>query len=762
MTPIFSIVDGSLVCTSDRLQVTIDGATGGIRSITDAHGHRTFVQAADARPWRLIEQGTTLGTWAAAAAADDLHVAELEPGPVAIDVKASEARLTWQTSEPGVDVFVVVRFTSDGDLELWPTVVVDDGSRPPAHLVYPILHPVDLGADDQLLFPAHSGWLIADPRSTITDASYPDGYHGCSVQVMAYFSPSLGGLSMACHDPHVTHKHLRFGADEWSVRHDAWDLRRGHDMNLDYPVVISRLDRGDWFEAAERYREWALTAPWTSRGPNTVRSGADRPRWLYEDIGLSIWGTPSSLDWSTRYRYLAEATGSTLHIVSGWDWPATRPHYIGTEGWFPTRINPANLDAWDGHHVTPYLNDLFVSVHAPDFIERWEPNLVFPYKTFPFTVFAERSPDYIDGQASAGDPRVMTDIDFFVCPTTDVQRELHPWRDARLVGDHGLAGVFYDISSGNPFAARCLRVEHGHTPGWSREVLAAYADNNARSRVAMAEAIGEAPAQGVETIVEHVIADIDFYVARACAGPIGGLEALTLGPEKPPGTGRDLVPLFQAIYHDVGPVHEDGWMTLDDTFGDLFYWIVARIALVWGGVMSLHYANNPPELIPGSDFGEVISWDGGHHRFDDLRPVDAGHLDFVRAISSLRTGAANPYLAYGRMLPPPPLDVPSVTLDYRRTNPVVTGLTRSGSWDVPQVVTSAWEAADGTVGVFFVNVGAASIDLSATVRPVGWALLDALADVVGGDGEVALSGGDLRIDLSLAPRSPVTAILTGS
>lgn len=762
MTTTFSLSDGSLVCTSEQLQITIDETTGSIRSITDADGERTYVRADDIRPWRLIEQGTTLGTWATAAAVADLHIAELEPGPLAIEVMPTEAHLVWQTSEPGVRVSAVVRFNEEGDLELWPKVDVADGSRPPAHLVYPILSPAPLGADDQLLFPAHSGWLIADPRSTTTDAPYPDGYHGCSVQVMAYFSPSSGGLSLACHDPHVTHKHLTFGAEDWSVRHDAWDLRRGRDLDLEYPVVISRLDRGDWFEAAEKYREWALTAPWASRGPNTDRCGSDRPKWLYEDVGLSIWGTPSSLDWSTRYRYLAEATDSTLHIVSGWDWPATRPHYVGTEGWFPARIHPANLEVWDGHHVTPYLNDLFVSVHAPDFIETWEPNLVFPYKTFAFTVFAERSPEYIDGLASPGDPRVMTDIDFFVCPTTDVQRDLHTWRDARLVGDHGLAGVFYDISSGNPFAARCLRAEHGHAPGWSREVLAAYADNNARSRAAMTEAIGQTPAQGVETIVEHVIADIDFYVARACAGPIGGLEALTLGPEKPPGTGRDLVPLFQAIYHDVGPVHEDGWTTLDDTFGDLFYWIVARIALVWGGIMSLHYANNPPELIPESDFGEVISWDGGHHRFDDLRPVDADHLAFVRAISSLRTGAGNPYLGFGRMLPPPALDVPSVSLDYKRTNPVVTGVTRSGSWDVPQVVTSAWEAADGTIGLFFVNVGATPIDLSAAVKPPGWALTDATGEVSGGGGSVALSGGELRIEVSLAPRSPAMATLTSS
>jgi len=746
-----------LVAAGERLRVTFDMGSGSIVELENLVTGQRLADRAQS-PWRLLSQGTTSSVWPPATAAAGFTLEETTPGPLSVDIADESATLRWETSSPGIEVSVVVRFQDDGAIALWPLVSVADGTPPPAHFTYPILAPRAL-EDDRLLFPAHSGWLIDDPRSTTTSAVYPDGYHGCSVQVMAYFSSGVGGFSVACHDPHVTHKELTFSAEEMSIRHDAWDLRRGADIDLGYPVVISALERGDWFEAAERYRSWATGAPWARLGRNVERAGRDRPAWLFDDVGLALWGTPSSLDWSDRYRLLGEASPTPLHIVSGWDWPATRPHYVGKEGWFPARFHPANIEAWAGHHVTPYLNDLFVSSQAGQFHERWEPNLVFPYQFFRFTVFSERPPSFIDGTDPPADPKVMTDIDFFVCPVTEIQRDLHTWRDERLVADYGLAGVFYDISSGNPFAARCLRAEHGHTPGWSRDVLVAYADNNAASRLAMTRATGTVPAQGVETIVEHVIADIDFYVARSAAGPLGGLEAMTLGPETPPGGGRELVPLFQAIYHDVGPVHEDGWVTFDHTYGDIFYWIVSRIVIGWGGVLSLHYANNPPERFPGVDSGEVITWDGGLLRFDDLEPPDQGFIDFAAAMGRLRVGVGNPYLAYGRMVVPLPLESPPVPLGYHRSNPVLTGITRQGVWEVPRLVHGAWEASDGTIGLFLVNVAAEPHRLRASVRP-SWECPDADSVIHGINGVATLANGKLDLDVVLPPRSPILLVFT--
>ena len=136
----------------------------------------------------------------------------------------------------------------------------------------------------------------------------------------------------------------------------------------------------------------------------------------------------------------------------------------------------------------------------------------------------------------------------------------------------------------------------------------------------MREETGQYLVQGTETIIENIIGSVDFYVSRAVAGPMGFLETETQGPEEQPGQGRELIPLFQSVYHDIGPVHEDGWIRLIEEEGDLFYWIAARLYVQWGGLMSVHFPITPAERPDGYDgTSEAIGWGGQHQTFDDLQ-----------------------------------------------------------------------------------------------------------------------------------------------
>jgi len=715
---VFEEVGGRLVARSEALRVVFD-ENGVIVDVENAATGQHLVAGTGERPWRLFPQGTTSSVRVPWSADSGFVPEEIQPVGFSVEETPTGMRLRWGTDAPGIGVEVELAFASDGSLEMRPGVTVAPGTVPPAHLYFPLIDPAPLAADhgdDVLVFPAHSGWLIRRPLDVgVTEAPYPDGYQGCSVQMLAYYTERVGGFYLACHDQHVTHKRLRFAPGSTSIRHDAWDLRRGAPLDLDYPVVFASLQDGDWYEAADRYRAWALTAPWARSGKNVERGGSTRPRWLFEDVTVATWGGSASLDWSDRYRWYGEALGGPLHHVTAWDWPARRPHNVGEEGWFPARFHPDNLEAWRGHHVTPYLNDIFVSVHAPDFFDVWEPNLVFPYVTFPFQLFSEPVVGWVDGDGPTPDPKVVADVDFFMCPCTELQSEVHAWRDARLVADHGIDGVFYDISSGNPHAARCLRAEHGHTPGWSRGVLRGYADNNARSRAAMEAALGRVPAQGVETIVEHVIADIDFFAARSVMGPLGALEAWTLGPEQAPGDGRQLIPLFQAVYHDVGPVHEDVGLTLAESQGDIFYWVAARLVLQWGGLVCLR-VNFPTDRLGDEDAVEIVAFDGARHRFSDPPPTDQKRIAFLRELAAARTGVGNRHLAYGRLLRPLSLDVPTIEMDYHARLHIYSGLVKQGTWSVPQVVHGAWATPDGeAIGLFFCNLGEEPVTIDTAV-----------------------------------------------
>ena len=718
----FRLIDGALVADDGKISVEVDARTGVLRRLRNTVTGQELIDGQQTTPWRMTPQGASTILPPALAAryrppiapADFAHVIE-DDGAVT---------LRWETTEPGLGVVVRLCIV-DGALECWPRVQVADRALPPVRLTYPVLErPPALSSDpgrDVLAWPAQSGWLIRNPLAGRPLAGfYPDGFDGVSTQLFAYLAEKGGGFSVACHDPHSTCKHLRFSRAEIAIDHEAWDLRRGTEMDLDYPVVITAIER-DWYEAVARYRDWAITgAPWTHGGvANANRADTDRARWLFEEVGLALWGGPSSLDWSPWYRFYA-SLGIPLHITAGWDWAAQLPPTAGREGWFPARFHPENVKAWRGQRVTPYMNDLFMSPRAKDFDKTWEPHLIFPYQSFDWTLFSEPWPGWIDGERPAPEPFTTAVHDLFMCPATSAQQELHAWRDATLARDYNCDGVTYDISSGNPrVGSRCLRAEHGHSPGRGRAIIKAYDAMNRASKDATRRDTGRYLAQGVETICETALGSVDYYVARACAGPQSALESWFVGPEDSPGGTRELIPFFQAIYHDVGPVPEDGWLTLSKDQGDLFFWIAARIYLQWGGLLSLQYADHPPERLPdNSGPSEVIYWNGARLRFDDLPEADPRKIAFVQELARARLTFGRDYLAYGRILRPLELPEDNIDLSYAHRLHTQRDLCAEGSWAVPRIMHAAWAAPSGAIGLFFVNLDPLEpVALSTTVDP---------------------------------------------
>jgi hypothetical protein len=763
--------DGNITGTSDGIAVVIDGTTGGIRQLSNSTTGHVFVDGDPAPAWKLSPGGVSYDIISPGDRRPSFGFHTITQDRFDADVTDDDATLRWTTSEPGVRVEATLRFADDGALELWPRVLVDAGVEPPLELTYPVLGGVkqlsELGSQDLLVFPAHSGWLIRRPLAQPWPVSspYPDGYSGCSVQFMAYVEQDTGGFYIATHDPYSTWKQFTFGS-ETSVRHDNWDLRAGVSMDLGYPVVIAPLQRGDWFEAADRYRSWVVdNAPWC---PGANKRDPDGARWLRDEVPMSIWCTPVSPDWSRWYRFYTEELGSPLHIVPGWEWPATRPHTVGKEGWFPANIHPANAEAWQGHYLTPYLNDWYISPLAENFIEEWEPEVVMPYRFFTFTIFSSPASGQLQQTYPTTDPRVATDLPFYLCPSSDKQKDLHAWRDMRLVRDYGMHGSFYDISSGNPILfSRCLRRDHDHPPGRGRHLIDKLEEVNKASKDLTREETGKYLVQGTETIIENIIGSVDFYVSRAVAGPMGFLETETQGPEEPPGQGRELIPLFQSVYHDIGPVHEDGWIRLIEEEGDLFYWIAARLYVQWGGLMSVHFPITPPERPEGFEgTSEAIGWGGQLQVFgsDDMRPLDRGKSGFLKELGHARTTFANRYLAHGRMLRSVAIDAGTIDLWFHQEIPGSGAITNAGTWTVPGVIHAAWIDDDtGNVGLVFVNLHASeatSVALDMDVAAL-WGLQRAgakAARVTSGSSEAIGTVSDaqtLKTDVALPPREVV-------
>lgn len=287
---------------------------------------------------------------------------------------------------------------------------------------------------------------------------------------------------------------------------------------------------------------------------------------------------------------------------------------------------------------------------------------------------------------------------------------------------------------------------------------------NRRSKAAVDEATGRYLVQGVECIIENVIGSVDFYVARAGAGPMGYHEGWNPSHEEPPGTGRELLPLFEAVYHDVGPVRHDGWLTMAENHGDLFFWAAARICLQWGALLSLHYsygfAYNPPERVDGVDtLPGHVNWDGATVHFESLPELDDAKAAFVGELARARTALARPYLCHGRMLRPVPLSCGTVTQWFAGSYSSAPTLVLDGEWEVPEVVHGAWLGPNGTVGVVLVAVGTEPVTVTLDADPAAlWGLDYGAAPirVRTAEGIVTNSAcdddGSMRLDVDLAPR----------
>jgi hypothetical protein len=709
----FVVQGGHLVARSKRLRVVFDGQSGGIRSITNLVTAQELLEVPQSAPlaWRMKAQED-----------DD----EFSPGDFAFTLARDRrsATLRWGAGVGDVRVEVHASWDRRGDLALAPRVVNDRLTRPPETLTYPLLPAPrtlsDDGAQDELVYPCAQGYLYRQPfTKTIPNAepTYPDGYIGLSMQVMGYYRAGRGGLYLAAHDGHATRKYLRFGKGEASFEHANWDLRTGRSMELGYPVVLAPLTRGDWYEVAEHYRGWALReAPWTRKGPKWGRPDSAYARWLHEDVGVAIWA-PSGADWSPWYRYYAEAAGTAMHVSPNYDWMRPGKGWRGFEGYFPANFHPANVAAWKGHYVTPYMNDLYMSFQSEEFATRWEP-LMLPrgdYNPALATLSAASEPAPGTFKGGAPDPRVLEDVWWMTCPVPEPIKALHIWRDRTLVEQAGVHGTMYDISWGNPAEWMfCDRADHGHPPGSGRWMIDHYVENGRLSKEAMSKALGRYAAQGTETVMECAIDVVDFFQSRMVAGPQTTFEGRpqTGGVpfEKPPGQGVEAIPFFPAVYHDYGPVLEDGWGQLSERHGEIFYWIASRVVLQFGGVYELNYEFGWPEKVPGWDGtppATFTPYDGAYWEALDAPALDQRKADFLHEVAAARTGFGNPWLGYGRLVRPTGTPSKKISLGYDHYQDWLNvSEHRTGSWDVPQLMEAAWIDPHGRLGLFFVNLSA--------------------------------------------------------
>ncbi len=772
-----------IVLSNAALELRLDPVTGAVRQLEDvAHGLRLVAQdAAPAPPFRVgLPDGVRLAAGDVAAALDP-----------AFDGTAVD--LAWPLAEPGLEVRARIELApGDAPARFTARVAATGGGPRVDWLEYPVIAGVGpLGPDPartDAILPYATGYRVADPSARLAPGArlgfYPDGYGGAPLQQLSYLERGVGGFHAQVEDGTGGAKQLDLWRDpatgrlEFTVRRYNPDARAGAPLDPPGAVAIAASGTGAWEEGADRYRAWAEAQPWAAAGPRRAWPDGRRSRWLFEQTGVATFGISVRRDQRAWFRGLKDLLGVPLFHVSGFWWPGgtlASEWYGGYDDWSDDRVDPANLAAirGKGDRVALFLFPQHFARGANEYLHPAPDPARDPVA--PWAPFA-MAPDPESGDWS------------YMCPATTAWQDFYGWRAVTLMTRHRAHAEYLDIGPGLG-RVHCEDAAHGHPPAWGGPLVDGLGALLDARRDELHALRGAYVPRGTELIAEPYLGRFDFYQARAAAGPLAMLEGDRFRAGVKAGWAEK-VPLFDYVYHDLGPVRLDGNLKLAPQLGGLFAWVAAKVVLE-GGLPELNYELSALERLAGMTGPTWFETYRPDFDCEDRTPygTDAAHVAFLQELADLRTRRGLPFLAYGRMRRGPQFAaaVPRVTLDWRLYNTYGRAFTcaggveagpeyaDTGAIEVDAVVGSGWSApsapAPGTrprrppedVALALAEVGGAPRTLPLVLDPArqGVPLLNFRATLrrrAADEDLGVLQAGAVR-DVALAAREALLAVL---
>ena len=668
------------------------------------------------------------------------------------DGELTTLRFTYQRlAGLELDVEVAVRAAEDDRFSRFSITLRNDAGLLITDVQFPwFVLPYRLGGSagsERLLWPFGPGVLLRAPRPEDLAPDDPHTwqlrpengdmlhYPGYTVaQFLAYFSDRCG-LFVACEDTAGSIKQLK-------PVHSAPGLRLGIAHNGDWPehgerslpyeVVVGSFS-GDWYAAADLYRDWSLRQHWAER---PLHRREDVPDWLRESpphIILRIQGEldigptepnedflPYSKSLPLLDRLAGRIEAPLVPVIMSWE----RPGPWIYPDCFPPAGGEASLREFTalarerGWHIGTFCNGT-----------RW---VVGHF----WSGYDGRD----DFEARGGEQSVCRTHDgalwpeawdatwrpsYAGCLGTSMTRDLAT-EFVRTVLDYGLDWIqFFDQNIGcSTFP--CFAEDHDHPPvpgRWMTERMqATLADFHALAEDARIQSSGE---RQVVLSVEGPINELFLQEFQIC-----DIRVAPPNHKAPHAMWASFVPLYHYLYHE--------FVVIQGGFGSAPepYHLPIRNAynLVVGEI--------PGAVIKGD--GELLNLDTMNWAPWDIKVGSEEHaVAMLRAATLLRRGPAAPFLLYGRMQPP------------ARTEHVEVVRWQHGGRDneIAAVFDSAWLAPDGRHGVVLANWTADEQAVEIVDQRLGERVLQHVAQAEVTSATLAAPGG--RLTLRLPPLSCV-------
>ena len=675
-----------------------------------------------------------------------------------VDVKNEAAALN-------ADVTVTLR---EGDpLSYWRFAVRNRGKRHGIERVrLPILNlaPVGEARRNVFIYPKWRGGYVEDPFNApaglgenyhTTGAYYP---YYTNMQFWALYNrDKRQGVYLGTQDPrpHMTHYLVNNTPEDiaWSVSHFPANISfAGEDFALPYDCVVGPF-QGDWYDAAQIYRAWALKQSWARKGPLSRR--ADVPKWYKEaplffytimnDSATGTYSVEKNLKIAAdHFREWLTWAGVRLPL-NFYTWHAYDPSRTMANIPFGRRQITIPGHRWEGFPLSysPFGN--YPAIPAmPGFADtvqrlRADGGMVTPYVCL--QVYDQGATDNAP-YASEARHHMMRDLygamqtypgmrTWFPCVASRWWRERMVETCATLMEREHVAGFYLDVMHG--IGMPCFWTPHGHSAGGGG---------------AMTDAMHEL----VEAIHETVKArDADAIITGedSTENMIDGIDGIlyqrTLRPE-------NKVPLFGTVYNDYIPRYG---LELSVSRPKDFFIECASL------------------FVEGAQIGRLRL----RPRSDILQFENPAHKEMIaflgRIVSYYKQDAAKKFLVYGRLLRPLEFSAPSAMPmllygdpEAHATTDIGAGLGKAAGLHYPALMSGVFRSDDGEYGIFVANASDKEIAFEADWTAANYEAADAAfhVDVVQTDGASrrAMAGvrGVVSLKETLAARGVVMFRLT--
>ena len=556
-----------------------------------------------------------------------------------------------------LDVTVTVDLRPGAALSEWRIRVANRSRKLGLWTVdFPLLPDLTASKRGVLAVPLGWGTLQTDPvRTGSYTAEYPSLFATMQVTSLADRGACL---YVSSHDPDGYVKRISWNARpdrgrvEYFLRGYPEDMGKpGKDYASPYPVVIGCL-RGDWLNAAKRYRQWVMAeAPWAPKEPLERNQGT--PEWLkHTALWLQSNGTGSAAPTDSLLNCLdVRAAMPDVAIANQpywWQqgWPGQAQF---DEGYPDTFFNlgrgkdeMATLkrlrDA--GIRMAPYTNPNLVEART----EYWKKG-GWRWAALPAEQAGRKQAwlDDINRQAAAGKV-----VNVAMCPYAPERGDVVVEWAKKIVGEWSFDGVYLD-QVGCINATMCFDPSHGHPLGGGKHWVQGYRRLLGR----------------VQRAIRAINPDAILTTESACE-PFGHFDAY-LRCNEDQGW---MTPIWSAVY---------GGLT--QSYGSYLYGEDNLGGCKWAAKFAQLYT-----------YGAQLGWLGAGPGVGEASPS----LGYLHELARARTVAAR-WIAMGEYMRPP-----RVTGAEQ-----VTGRWKlfASEYDVtwPAVLSAAFQAADGTVAITFTN-----------------------------------------------------------